>query len=321
VRSVLLDCDTGIDDAIALLYLLRHPKVRLVAATTVFGNVSTRQAARNTAALLASAGRADVGVHVGAESPLGRAFGGGAADVHGTDGLGDIALTGGPSPSSQPAAEVIVRHALEHPGRLDLVATGPLTNLALALQLEPRVASCVRSVTVMGGAAHAPGNVSAVAEANIACDPVAAAMVLRAPWPVTLVPLDATMANVMEEQDRSVLARSGDPGGELVSRMLDRYFDFYQDVYGRRCAPCHDALAAAIAVGDVTPELAPLLSVEVDQGDGPGRGQTICDLRGVYRGYPSQSAATCRVVLTVGDGFVARLVSRLSEQSGMVIAR
>jgi purine nucleosidase len=212
--------------------------------------------------------------------------------------------------SAERGPEAIVRLAREHAGRLELVATGPLTNLALALRLEPRVAEWVRCVTVMGGAAYAPGNATPAAEANIERDPEAAAAVLCASWPVTLVPLDVTMQNVIEEDERRQLLRSGGIG-ELVGQMLAHYFDFYRGVFGRPCAPCHDALAAAIAVGAVELAEAPVVPVEVDHGYGPGRGQTICDLRGRFNGHPPQEGASCRVVLGLREPFVPQLLARL----------
>jgi len=312
-RPVLIDCDTGLDDAVALLYLLGHPGLELVGASCVFGNVSAERAARNTAALLEQAGRAHVPVALGAAAPLAAPFEGGAPEVHGVDGMGDV---GSWEPSGALAdgsgAELIVRLARRHAGRLELVATAPLTNLALALRLEPRIAEWVRSVTVMGGAANVPGNVTPVAEANIASDPEAAAVVLAAPWQVTLVPLDVTMLDVIEEPQRRTLLSAG-PLAARLAACLAHYFEFHRDVYGRPCAPCHDALAAAIAVGDVAPAEAPAVRVEVDCGYGPGRGQTICDLRGCYAGFPPQADANCRVVLGLREPFVPRLLERLGS--------
>jgi purine nucleosidase len=311
-RTVLVDCDTGIDDALALLYLLGDPGVELVGVSCVFGNVSVRQAARNTLGLLERAGRAGVPVAVGADSPLARPFDGGAPFVHGADGVGDVGVGDvAGALGHERGPELIVRLAERHAGRLDLVATGPLTNLALALRLEPRIAGWVRSLTIMGGAASVPGNVTPAAEANVRSDPEAAAAVLAAPWPVMLVPLDVTMEHVIEERERRELLRPEGSLGALAARMLASYFEFYRGVYGRPCAPCHDALAVALAVDDVAPAVAPLVRLEVDDGWGPGRGQTICDLRGRFAGFPPPADANCRVVLRLEEPFVPRLMSRL----------
>lgn len=163
----------------------------------------------------------------------------------------------------------------------------------------------------MGGAALHPGNVTPVAEANVAKDPEAAAEVLAADWDVTLVPLDVTMANVFEETDRKALLEAGTGLAPWLGEVLDLYFGFHVPAYGRRCSALHDPLAAAIAVGSVTATLAPRVPVVVDSTDGPGRGQTLCDLRGRYAGYPDVPGARTRVVLATDVPLAPHLVERL----------
>ncbi|WP_457966087.1 nucleoside hydrolase [Arthrobacter sp. D1-29] len=313
-----LDCDTGIDDALALAYLLASPLADVVGIGTVSGNVSAAAGARNTLDLLALAGSSDVPVALGAHDPLFGAFGGGAPWVHGENGIGGVSLTtasAGPAPVT--AAQMLVRLAHEHPGRLRVLAIGPLTNIAEALRLEPSLPSLVESVTVMGGAALAPGNITPVAEANIFNDPEAAALVLAADWDVTLVPLDVTMNSVLEETHRQALVASSSPVAQVLGEMLRYYFRFYEDIYGRPCSAMHDPLAAALAVGAVMAAVAPVVRAAVDTSDGPGRGQTICDLRGLYAGYPEVAGARCRVVLSLEEDFVPHLVETLlsSEES------
>jgi purine nucleosidase len=308
----LLDCDTGIDDAVALLYLLSDPKVRVVGVTTTFGNCAAAEAADNTLRILHRIGRPDIPVAVGANHPLRGTFDGGEAAVHGKGGLGGVELDVCPTRALEVAApDFIVQLARANVGRLHIIATGTLTNLALALEIEPRLPAMVASLTIMGGAASVPGNVSPVAEANVSRDPEAAAKVLSASWTVTLVPLDVTMLDIIEEADRQVLLGAKGTAGELAARVLEFYMGFYKSVYGRPAAPCHDALAVAIAKGDVLPTLAPVLAVEVDTTDGPGRGQTICDLRGRFRGYPLQPNARSRVVLQLPGPFTPKLVASL----------
>ncbi|WP_353808722.1 nucleoside hydrolase [Agromyces sp. SYSU T00194] len=251
---VYLDCDTGIDDAVALAYLLGHPLVDLVGIGTVFGNTSAAQAAGNTLGLLAAAGRDDVPVAIGAHDPLRGRFAGGSAHVHGANGVGGVEL---PAPLHPPvddedAAGMLARLARAHAGRLRVVAVGPATNLALAVRRDPELAGRVHSVTIMGGSIDAPGNVSLVAEANFRNDPLAAAAVLSAPWPVVLVPLDVTMQHTFDEAHRQRLLAAPAPLPRLLGEMLDTYLGFYTTRYGgdRRCA-LHDPLAAAIAVGEV----------------------------------------------------------------------
>ncbi len=307
----LLDCDTGVDDAVAILHLLGSG-APLAAVTVTFGNVSAAQAAENTLRVLHLAGRSDVPVAVGGESTLdGTPTRHSATLVHGANGLGGAELT--PSPATlldEPAPELIVRLAHEHAGELRIIATGGFTNLARALQLDPSIVGLVREVTLMGGAALAPGNVTPSAEANIMADPLAAAAVLAAGWPVVLVPLDATMTQLIEDADWQRLADAGGVAG-AAAEILDGYLDFYHGVFGRRCAAMHDALAVAIALGEIVPELAPRAHVEVDAGDGPGRARTIVDLRHRYRGFAPAVDSPVRVVLEARQPLAPRLVERI----------
>ena len=169
---IVLDVDTGIDDTIALLFAALHPEVELIAAGAVWGNVEVETATRNTLHAGPLSGRPAVHAH----------------HVHGDDGqgnAGDRAFTGTAAPIG--AAEQIVSVARARPGQVELVATGPLTNVALALGLCPELPRLFRGVTIMGGAALAPGNVTPVAEANVWCDPEAAHAVFGADWLLTVV--------------------------------------------------------------------------------------------------------------------------------------
>lgn len=311
---IYLDCDTGIDDALALAYLLASPLADVVGIGTVSGNVSAAVGARNTLDLLELAGSAHIPVALGAHHPLAGSFGGGAPWVHGDNGIGEVSLA--PAEASlagESAAEMLVRLARLYPGELRVVAIGPLTNIAEALRLEPALTSLVQSVTVMGGAALAPGNITPLAEANIHNDPEAAALVLAADWDVTLVPLDVTMASVLEETHRQELLASSSPVAQALGEMLGYYFRFYEGIYGRPCSAMHDPLAAALAVGAVKPALAPVVRAAVDTSDGPGRGQTVCDMRGLYAGFPPVKGARCRVVLSLEEEFAPHLEGTLLD--------
>ena len=307
-----LDCDTGIDDALALVYLLNSPEIDLVGVATVSGNIDAAGGARNTLDLLALAGRGDIPVAVGNHDPQAGRYDGGAPHVHGDNGIGNVTLPpSNLSPVPESGAELLVKLARQYPGELHVVAIAPLTNLAEALRLEPDLPNLVGHVTIMGGAALVPGNISAVAEANIGNDPEAAADVMVAPWDITLVPLDVTMFHRFDEDDRQALLTDGRPVPRALGEMLDYYFAFYFSVFGDRHCALHDPLAAAIAVGEVVPTLAPTVRVAVDAERGPSRGQTVCDLRGRYRGYPPQSGAHTRVVLAAPDDSAAAIRNRL----------
>ncbi|GAA4610016.1 purine nucleosidase [Actinoplanes octamycinicus] len=274
---IYLDCDTGIDDALAIAYLLAHPDVTLAGIGTVNGNTTAPQAAANTLGLLALAGRDDIPVAVGSgEHPY-------AVSVHGGNGIGEVALPVGKDPDPRTAEALLLDLARRHPGELHVIATGPCGNLAAALRAEPRLPELVAGVTVMGGAVRVPGNRTPHAEANIIHDPAAAATVLSAPWPVTLVPLDVTMQHRWTVADGEALRAAGTPLHRALAEMVPVYFSGYEQVLGVREIPLHDPLAAAITVGEVTPDEAPLLSIGVEADgrtveEGPGDVRTVLSL-------------------------------------------
>jgi purine nucleosidase len=284
-----LDCDTGIDDALAIGLLLAHDDVTLAGIGTVNGNTSAIQAAANTAGLLELAGRPDIPVAVGPGE-----HGDGARHVHGGNGVGGVILPAGPPHDPRTGPQLLLDLAREHAGELHVLATGPCSNLAAALRAEPRLPELVASVTVMGGAVRVPGNINPYAEANLAGDPAAVAAVLAAPWPVTLVPLDVTMEHRWTPADQQAL-RTGRLN-EALAAMLPVYFDFYESRFGVREIPLHDPLAAGIAIGELTPDDAPELGLRIDLGTG----QVIED-----------PGATSRV----------RVVLSLSAPAGPVILR
>ncbi|HEY0248275.1 MAG TPA: nucleoside hydrolase [Gryllotalpicola sp.] len=313
---VLVDCDTGVDDAMALLYLLGREDIDVVGVTTVFGNNTAERCAHNTLRVLELVGRPDIPVAIGAEKPLVGEVTYLATHVHGADGLGDSGL---PMEVSTPvsessALELIDRLTAEHAGSIRILALAPLTNLALALDALPGLEERVRDVVIMGGAADAPGNQSPAAEANIIHDPEAAQRVISAGWEATLVPLDVTMIEVLTEEHRTALIAADSAVSRFVAATTDFYFDRYgQDSYGRRCSPCHDALAAAVLTGEVVPQVFPVIDVQVDCTDGPGRGATICDTRGRYRGFDPEPGGNCRVALLTDGTFPEVLVRSLID--------
>ncbi len=313
-RPVYFDCDTGIDDALALVYLMASPEISLAGIGTVSGNIDAQQAAVNTLDLLAMGGKDDVAVAVGAMNPLAPTAQR-RRPAHPRPQRRRRRRTAAhrPRPEAESAADMLVRLAHEHEGELDVIAIGPLTNLALALKQDPSIAGLVHEVIIMGGAALVPGNLSAVGEANIWNDPEAAQIVMEAPWQVVLVPLDVTLENAFEESDRLALAASDSALNRALADILDLYFDFYVGEYGRRMCALHDPLAAAIAVGQITATRAPSVPVVVDDTQGPGRGQTICDLRGQRTGPKDVEGAHVRVVLDTDQPLGPVLLARLLD--------
>ena len=192
-RKLIIDTDPGVDDAMAIFMALASPELDVVGLTTIFGNAATVDTTRNARVLLDAAGRDDIPVAAGAARPLAADYIGPVPFVHGRNGLGDAPITE-PSipPIAQPAHEFLFSTVAADPGAVTLLAVGPLTNLALALQHHPEIAELVAEVVVMGGNALVPGNATPVAEANINNDPEAADLVFGASWRVTMVGLDVT---------------------------------------------------------------------------------------------------------------------------------
>ncbi len=243
MRPVLIDCDPGSDDALAILAALNSPDLDVVGLTTVGGNATIDDTTRNALALLEIAGRAEVPVWRGAKRPLMGAFRFGY-DYHGEAGVG-IRLQA-PTTREQPesAVDAIARAALERPGELTLIALGPLTNVAQALRQEPRLAEEVAEIIVMGGAVEAPGNITEYAEFNIYNDPAAANVVFDSGAEVTLVGLDVTEQVAVSREDEPWI--EGDSASaSLARRLLAAWFERHPNrgPYG-----LHDPLAVAAAI-------------------------------------------------------------------------
>ncbi len=248
MRRIILDTDPGVDDALALFLALASPEdVQLEAVTTVSGNVNIQHTTRNALALLELAGRTDIPVARGSSQPIMRdaIY---ASFVHGDNGLGNISL---PLPQKQPiaahAVDLIIEKVLNAPGEISLVPIGPLTNIALALRREPRIAQHVREVVIMGGAMRVPGNTTPVAEFNIFVDPEAAHIVLHGGWPIRLVALDVTMQTEMHREQLATLAQNGNPVTQAIQQMTNFYFDVFAPAYGSSAFHMHDPLCVAAA--------------------------------------------------------------------------
>lgn len=249
--KILFDTDPGIDDAMALLMLARDPRAELVGITTVFGNASIATTTANALALCERFG-IDAPVARGAAQALALPPRGFPEDIHGRDGLGNVGLPVARERVADelPAPEFISAMARRHSGALTLVAVGPLTNLALALQRDPELPRHVQQVVVMGGAfglhGHS-GNVTPVAEANIFCDPHAADRVFTTEWPVTVVGLDVTHQVLMHTDYLDALGRDGGVEGRFIRNITRCYEDFYNVRTGGGIHS-HDASAVACAL-------------------------------------------------------------------------
>lgn len=248
-ERIIFDTDPGVDDAMALYFALRSPELEIVGLTTVFGNGPVDLTTLNALRLLEIAGRPDIPVARGAAGPLSGVFHHGAGVVHGVDGQGDVFL---PHPQTRPlpvsAADFIVERVLAEPGALTLLAVGPLTNLALALEREPRIAGLVRRVVLMGGNAFVPGNITPAAEANIYNDVEAADRVFAADWPVTMIGLDVTQRTVMSATDLGRYAAADNALAAHLARITPFYLNFTRGNDGIDGIFVHDSTAVAYLV-------------------------------------------------------------------------
>ncbi len=319
---LILDVDTGVDDALAILLALASPEVNLVAATTVMGNVGIEHTTENTLAVLELCGYGEVEVARGADRPLRRDYLPFPV-VHGERGLGRAELPPASSaPSDRDAATLIVECARERPGEMMLVATGPLTNVAIALTMEPELPSLLRGVVIMGGAFDHQGNITPAAEANIWWDPDAAQIVFRGFAGASEERLPIGVGLDVTERvrlDRVGLAEMCEPArGSAIARFLQDMVPFYIEFYERfgsdEGAAMHDPLALAIAID---PSLATLQTTRVEvETDGTWtRGATVTDLRGIRRSpWPTgwMPEDNARVALDVDSpAFMTRFIGRL----------
>jgi len=339
--TLILDVDTGIDDSLALLYAAGSPDAELLAATCVSGNIDARQVGINTRAVLELAGRPDVEVALGRETPLVRTLET-APETHGPKGLGHAELPPPTQPlSDRHGVDLILDEARRRPGEITLVTLGPLTNLALAVLREPALPRLLKGYTLMGGAFGVPGNTTATNEWNIHCDPEAAKIVLRAwaaareadptiPRPLALG-LDVTeQARVLPDDvvrlarragsrpdDSIALARGEEPmhatrsaaSNPIVRYAADAlrfYMEFHASNDGFYGAFIHDPLAVAATLdrGLVTTEA---LYVDVETRGELTTGMTVADRRRLT-GYPPNLDVAVSANVAA---FLDRLVERI----------
>jgi len=299
---ILLDCDPGHDDAIALLLALASPEVELLGVTTVAGNQTLEKTTANAIRVLEFSGHPEVQVAAGADRPLLREQYV-AADVHGDTGLDGPDL---PPPRSQPVAQHAVDFLAERIRSsvrpVTLIPTGPLTNIALLLALHPDARP--ERIVLMGGAI-AEGNVTPAAEFNIWCDPEAAARVFASGLDVTMVGLDVTHKALFTQAH---VGRLAGRVGEMVAELLRFYGTFHRKVYGFEGSPIHDAVAVAHVLDSSLVETLER-NVEIDTESELCRGRTVVDL---WRRTTREPNAHVGVEID-SDGFLELLIERLNS--------
>jgi inosine-uridine nucleoside N-ribohydrolase len=301
---VIIDCDPGHDDAMALLLALASPELELVAVTTVAGNQTLDKVTTNALRVLDVAGASAIPVAAGADRALvhpARV----ASEVHGETGLDGPELR---EPSREPepvhAVELLARHLRERP--LTLIPIGPLTNIALLLALHPWAAGRIERIVLMGGAV-AEGNVTPAAEFNIWCDPEAAHRVFTSGVPVRMVGLDVTHRALLTPARAEGLRASG-RAGAFVADLHAFYSRFHATIYADAATPIHDALAVASLI---RPSLlhTEQLNVAIDTSLGLCRGRTVVDRWRRTGLVPNADVA----VDVDGDGFIDLLCARIAS--------
>lgn len=272
IRAV-IDTDPGIDDAVAILHALSSPAFDILGLTTVAGNIGIETTTRNAGRILALAGRGDIPVIAGAPAPLSRK-GFDTADIHGDDGLGGVRF---PEPAVPPLADAVEWLAgllmREPEGSIDILALGPLTNIARLVSDYPEAARRMRRLIAMGGAVDEPGNVGPRAEFNIAADPEAADIVFRAGLETVLVPLDVTRKVRATRAYTAALRETAVAAAAASADLIDAYF---LSTAGGESRPLHDPCVMLFAE---RPDMFRLetLPIAVDLSEAPDAGALDVD--------------------------------------------
>jgi inosine-uridine nucleoside N-ribohydrolase len=275
-HKIILDCDPGHDDAIALLLAAHHPAIDLLAITTVAGNQSIEKTTLNALKVCSLADIRNVPVAMGMERPLVRPAKH-AANIHGESGLDGPHI---PEPdielAPQHAVDLLIDLLLNSDGDITIVPTGPLTNIAVAIRREPAILPKIQAISLMGGAIGL-GNTTPAAEFNIHTDPEAAAIVFSCGRPITMCPLEVTHQALATEDVLGRLREANRPVATFAADLLDFFAGRYRNEFGFPAAPVHDPCAVA-AVIHPSILLAHDMHVEIETTGEWTSGRTVCDV-------------------------------------------
>jgi len=308
MKKIILDCDPGHDDAIALLLAWGNPEIELLAVTTVVGNQTLDKVTRNALAVARIANITDVPFAAGCSRPLVRNIEV-AADIHGESGLDGPRL---PDPTltldARHAIDVIIDTVMAHPpGSVTLVPTGGLTNIAMAVRKEPRIAERVKEVVLMGGGYHV-GNWSAVAEFNIKIDPEAAHIVFNERWPLTMVGLDLTHQALATPQVCQRIAAIDSAPATFVGELLQFFGQMYRQAQGFDAPPVHDPCAVAYVI-DPSVMTVRKVPIDIELTGTLTLGMTVADFR-----FPAPQDCHTQVAMTLDqDKFWGLVVDALER--------
>ena len=307
---MLIDGDPGIDDIMAISYALKSEKVKLEGVTTVAGNTTIDNATKNALKILEIINGNEIPVARGTPKPILRELKT-ATDVHGEDGFGNLYLNPPKMKESDThAVEFIIKTIMDNPKEIVLVSLGPLTNIAVALLIEPRLTGYVREMVIMGGAIKVRGNVTSEAEFNIFTDPEAAKLVFHSGMPITLVGLDVTMNTVLTPENLAVIEDADTSISLLIGQIIRHYMKFYKEIRGIDGCAMHDPLAVGVAI-DKTLVKTEKAYVSVETKGELTLGKTVADLGSVDRRHP----ANMEVCLDVdSERFIQTFIDALKKR-------
>lgn len=312
-KHIIFDTDPGIDDALAILLALASAELIVDGISVVHGNCSADQSVINALSVLELAKATHIPVHKGCDLPLVQpSFL--APETHGDRGLGYAALK---EPQTKPqvrhGSDLLIEKIMSKPGEFTLAAIGPLTNIALAIRLEPRIIQNVKEVFIMGGALRHPGNTTPVAEFNTFVDPHAAHIVFHSGMPITLTPLDVTYQCILKKQDVERLLKIDSPVTRFIAEATRFYMEFHDEYQKIDGCVINDPLTLALTF---MPELCDYqeLYVDVDLSGGPSMGGTFADF---YR--MTKKPANMKVALDVrARDFIELFLTRMEKFAGSI---
>ncbi len=308
-RKIIIDTDPGQDDAVAILLALASPELQVLGLTAVAGNVPLPLTERNARIVCELAGRADVPVFAGCDRPLGRDLVT-AEHVHGKSGLDGPVLPDPTMPlQAQHAVDFIIDTLRDQPPHsVTLCPLGPLTNIAMALEKAPDIATRIRQIVLMGGAYFEVGNITPAAEFNIYVDPQAADIVFKSGVDIVVMPLDVTHQALVTGARNAAFRAIGTPVGEAVARMTEFFERYDREKYGSSGAPLHDPCVIAYLI---RPELftGRHVNVEIETRSELTMGMTVADWWGVTTRKPNAQFMGG----LDADGFFDLLTERLAR--------
>ncbi|PWM44022.1 MAG: hypothetical protein DBX47_06430 [Clostridiales bacterium] len=310
MKKLIIDCDPGHDDAIALLLASRADDIKILGVTTVAGNSELKYTQINARKILDYADVFDVPVYAGCDRPMMRdLYRLTGAIIHGEDGLGGPKIPAPVTPiEKEHGVDYIIRTLRESDEKIYIVAVGPLTNIAMALIKAPDIKEKIERIVIMGGAVIDPGNITSAAEFNIYVDPEAAKIVFSSGCNIYLTTLDVSMKAVFMENDIENLRAQGDKVSDIVAQLLDFFASTHVKHFGFKACPIHDALCVGVLIDDTLIKYEKTY-LDVSVNDPLTLGETVADLWGITGNEPN-----CYISMSVDkDKFVKMITEHMKK--------